>query len=533
MNIFGPLARNIGTSHYLSNMRLMILCVLMLTGLGIICARMVELNLIYGRENRLRADQNRILIKPISAHRGVILDRHGEALTRNVPVERLVDLPGDASGPIVTEGVGRIYPFGAVFAHVIGYIQSQDMIGKSGLEKYYDSTLQGRNGAQLIEVDANGKTIRVIGEESPISGKDIKTSLDVNLQKVITDKLAGRKGAAVAMDPKDGSILALVSSPSFDPNLFQEISPQPDKLQKILSDVENTPLFNRAISGEYPPGSIFKLVTAAAGLSEKKIDANTRVDDTGEIKIGDFRYGNWYFDQYGRTEGSLDMIKAITRSNDIFFYKVGEWIGADKLSQWAKKFGLGEKLGIDLPGESPGLVPDPIWKERQTGERWFLGNTYHMAIGQGDLELTPLQAAAMTSSVITGQLCRPHLVSNSSSCHSLDLSNQNLNLIMAGMVGVCSPGGTAFPFFSWNSNPTETTPLLACKTGTAQHGGTETLPHAWIAVAGPIANDNTLDAGSPKRIVLVVLLESAGEGSAEAAPVAKEILAEWFKDPSS
>lgn len=558
MNTFGPLSKIAGHSRYLSNIRLVVLCFLMLTVLGIISARIVELNIIYGRQNRLRADQNRILIKPISAYRGVILDRHGTALTRNIPIERLVDLPGDDSGPVTVESVGRIYPFGAALAHVVGYLgeasaediknsslKLQDLIGKSGLEKYYDSTLRGQDGAQLIEIDANGQTIRVAGEESPISGRDIKTSLDINLQKIIVEKMANRRGAAVALDPTDGSILALVSSPAFDPNLFQSNNDplQFNKLQEILNDTENLPLFNRAISGAYPPGSIFKLVTATAGLVENKIDANTRVDDTGEIKIGDFRYGNWYFDQYGRTEGSLDIVKAITRSNDIFFYKVGEWVGADKLSKWAKNFGLGDKLGIDLPGENGGLIPDLIWKERQTGERWFLGNTYHMAIGQGDVELTPLQAADMVSSIITGQLCRPHIVSNPSSqsnpssCHSLDLSPQNRNLITAGMVGVCSTGGTAFPFFGWNehslSSSAEATknalPTVACKTGTAQHGGQETLPHAWITVAGPITDNTVFDGESPKRIVLVVLLESAGEGSAAAGPVAKEILTEWFK----
>lgn len=533
MNIFGPLTSKIPSSSYLSKNRLIILGLLMLTILGVISARMVELNLIYGRQNRSRADQNRILIKPVFAYRGVILDRHGIVLTRNIPT--------------AIAGLGRIYPFGEALAHAIGYIQSADMAGKTGLEKYYDDILRGQDGAELIEVDAKGQTIRVISEESPISGKDLSTSLDVNLQKIITQKLANRKGAVVAIDPVDGSILALVSSPTFDPNLFQSQndSLQSDKLLETLNDTDNMPLFNRAISGAYPPGSIFKLVTAAAGLSEKKIDVNTQINDTGEIKIGEFRYGNWYFDQYGRTEGSLNIVQAIARSNDIFFYKVGEWIGADKLSQWAKKFGLGDKLEIDLPAESGGLIPDPVWKERQTGERWFLGNTYHMAIGQGDVQLTPLQAASMVSSVVTGQFCRPHIVSsaiggsafsgNSPFCHPLDISSQNKSLIIFGMVGACSIGGTAFPFFSWNSNPTDISPLLACKTGTAQHGGQETQPHAWIAVAGPvkhvesISNSYQLDIDSPQRIVLVVLLESAGEGSAEAGPTAKEILAEWFK----
>lgn len=538
MNIFGPLSKSAGSFNRLSRARLTIFCFFMLCVLGVISARMVELNLIQGRQNRLRADQNRILIKPLSAHRGVILDRHGSALTRNIPVEKMVDLAGDDSGPISLESVGRIYPFGEALAHVVGYTQPSDAAGKSGLEKYYDADLRGRDGAQLIEVDANGKIIRVAGEETPVSGKDLKTSLDAGLQKIASEKLSGRKGAVVAMDPVDGSILALVSSPSFDPNLFQSQnnSFQSEKLQGILNDSVNLPLFDRAVSGTYPPGSIFKLLTAAAGLSENKINQDTLIEDTGEIKIGNFRYGNWYFDQYGRTEGTLDIVRAIARSNDIFFYKTGEWTGVDKLSKWAENFGLGSRLGIDLPGEGEGLIPDPIWKERRTGERWFLGNTYHMAIGQGDVELTPLQAASLVSSILTGRFCRPHLASElpgfaGPDCRDLGLSAQNRNLIIAGMVGVCSPGGTAFSFFSWNSNPAADMPLLACKTGTAQHGGQETQPHAWMAAAGPIIrhdSDYEIDMNSPRRIVLMVLLEAAGEGSAEAGPLAKEILTEWF-----
>lgn len=575
----------------------------MLVGLGLVAARLVELTAMLGADYRRRADENRIYIRPIRAARGVILDRSGQALVRNVPIKRKLDLPGDEFGEIEIEDVGRAYPLGTAFAHVIGYVgevspeeiekcesaelsetdcglSPGDVIGKSGLEKQYDAILRGTDGAQLVEVDANGKLLKVVGEQPATSGKNLDTSLDAPLQQAMLGAVAGRRGAAVAIDPANGSILGLVSSPSFDPNVFIGVGSENSEISELLSDTVNLPLFNRAIGGEYPPGSIFKLITAVAGLSDRKVTAATTVEDTGEIKIGDFRFGNWYFDQYGRREGIIGLTRALSRSNDIFFYKVGEWVGADRLADWARRFGLGQKSGLDLPGETSGLVPDPGWKERQIGERWYLGNTYHMAIGQGDVRLTPLQAAMMAATAVTGKRCQPHIqrtenrkqksaaspaprqpavidlpdASEPGVCEEIGLSDENRQLILEGMIGACSPGGTAFPFFEWNAPQGSTFPdgkveplypMVACKTGTAQHGAEATKPHAWILVAGPVgraegqrmkdegqtqtSQQNELDLSDPKRIVLAVMLEEAGEGSYEAGPVAREILTKWFQ----
>jgi penicillin-binding protein 2 len=260
---------------------------------------------------------------------------------------------------------------------------------------------------------------------------------------------------------------------------------------------------------------VFKPVTAYAGLEEGKITSTTEFVDTGELKVGIYRYGNWYFDQYGRTEGSINLAKALARSNDIFFYKVGEEVGVEKLVSWARKFGLGEPTGIELPGERAGLVPDRLWKERATGEKWFLGNTYHMSIGQGDLLVTPLQVARMTLGVVSGRLCDVSILKNSDiKCQDLGLKAEDVLTVREGLKGVCATGGTAFPFFNFE-------PWVLCKTGTAQHSGQKTkedLPHAWMTVAYP---------GENPEMILTVMLEAAGEGSAEAGPVARAIVDGW------
>lgn len=554
---FGPLESSpVGIKQNFLPLGIMV--VIMMSVLGAILARLAILTVFRGGELRNRADENRILIRKIKAPRGIIFDRNGKALTRNAPE-------------------GRIYPFGINFSHVIGYVgevseeeikndsslNSGDITGKSGLEKEYDKLLRGDDGAELIEVDAKGNLLGVLDEKPPQPGEDLHTYLDAGLQSAMTESMGGRKGAAVAVDPADGSILGMVSSPAYDPGVFQKIMSNEEKVESndreihdLLTDTENFPLFNRAISGEYPPGSIFKLVTATAGLSENKINARMLVNDTGEIRVGAFRFGNWYFDQYGKTEGEIEVTRALARSNDIFFYKTGEWLGPELLAGWAEKLGLGKETGVDLSGEAGGLVPNPKWKEKTTGERWFLGNTYHMAIGQGDVQVTPLQATVMAAAAVTGKRCQPRVaLLTTNNCEDTGVSEGNKDLILEGMVGACFAGGTAFPFFQWNESLTTKgptfrgwePPAVACKTGTAQHGGKQTKSHAWITVTGPVSRAKgqgpastrgelrdegkyELDLKSPKRIVLAVMLEEAGEGSYEAGPVAKKILEIWFKE---
>ncbi len=474
-------------------------------GFAVIFAKILYLQIIERGQHELTSYENHVGIEREVALRGIVYDRDGVALVENSKGE---------------EGVKRNYALGSSIAPIMGYISEvvgdevgcQDglcykpgsYIGRSGIEQIMESQLKGRDGGRILEVDSSGREIRELGNNEAEPGTDIHLSINANLQKIMYEALAGKKGSAVALDMQ-GKVLGLVSSPSYDPS----------HLTDYLSDKENMYFLNRAISGVYPPGSVFKPVTAYAGLEEGKITKDTQYEDTGEIKVGIYRYGNWYFDQYGKTEGSIGLSRALTRSNDIYFYKVGEAVGVDALVRWAKRFGLGEKTGIELPGEQSGLVPDRLWKERNTGEKWFLGNTYHMSIGQGDLLVTPVQVARMTLAVVSGRLCKVSILKDKTvSCSDLGLKTEDIETVREGMKGACATGGTAFPFFNF-------TPYVICKTGTAQHSGQlsdSDQAHAWITVAYP---------GENPQMILTVMLEAAGEGSAEAGPVAKTILDAW------
>jgi len=279
--------------------------------------------------------------------------------------------------------------------------------------------------------------------------------------------------------------------------------------------------FNRAISGMYPPGSTFKMVTTLAALQDDKLQSDFAYTDTGSITVNSFLYTNWYFTQHGRTEGLVDWTRALARSVDTFFYKVGEYTGPDTIAKWAKNLGYGTKTGIDIPGEVEGLIPTPAWKQQVKHEPWFLGNTYHMAIGQGDILATPLQVNLMTNILATdGKKCPPHLnKALNAQCSVLSLRPEAMEIIKSGMVKACSYGGTAFPLFSLNANPDE--PFVACKTGTAEYAGADGRigTHAWLTAYAPVENPT---------LSVTVLVEAGGEGSKAAAPIARQVLVKYF-----
>ena len=519
---------------------------LLLLSFLVLAGRLFQLQVVGGGKNRELAEGNRIKVIKIPAPRGVIYDRQGRVLARNIPIfncDREEALKLEAGGKEVETGIGREYPYGEVLAPVIGYLgeaaegeianyqidklsncelKAGDLVGRTGVEQQYDCLLRGDDGGELVEVDAVGREVRKIGRKEPVLGKDLTLTVDAVLQKTAYEALGNKKGAAVVSFPATGEILTLVSSPSFDANLFEAAKWQSGKvseLGKILNDPRQ-PLFNRAISGVYPPGSTFKLITAAAGLEEGKIDKNFTIDDPGIIQIGPYRFGNWYFLSYGKKEGPVDLVKAIQRSTDTFFYKVGELVGIEKLAGWAGKFGLGKTLGIDLPSEAEGFVPDEAWKKKTKGEPWFLGDTYHLSIGQGDLLVTPLQMNNWTAAVANGgKVCQPYLTEVQSSkfkvqneqCRDLGLKKETIELITEGMKKACEPGGTGWPFFNFKIP-------VACKTGTAEYGDPKGQTHAWFTVFGP--------AEKPE-IVVTVLVEGGGEGASVAAPIAKKILEEW------
>ncbi len=519
----------------------------------VIFGRLFFLQVVKGSEYRVLSDTNRTKTIAIHAPRGIIFDRNGLPLVFNAPgfretikdKTRLIDK--DEALKLISRGKTnleidslRSYPYKDAFSHVLGYIgqiskeeleteefkdyKGGDLVGKIGIERQYEKLLKGTNGKELVEVDSMGKTIRNLGKTDPIPGQNITLTLDLELQKTAFE--AGKdieKGAIIVSNPK-GEILALVSKPSFDPNLFTmgyAMQNSQDLIAQILTDLENQPLLNRAIGGTYPPGSTFKLVTAAAGLEEGKIDKSFTVEDKGILIIGEFSFANWYFTQYGKTEGEVNVVKGIARSNDIFFYKLSELVGVDSLSKFAEKFGLGNKLGIDLRGEEKGLVPTQKWKKEVIGDNWYLGDTYHYGIGQGYLLTTPLQVNMLTSVIANnGVLFEPHLLKNQKSKikNQKFLKDETISIIKEGMVASCATGGVAWPLFQFRIQNSEL--RIACKTGTAQHGGEETLPHAWITLFTP--------AEKPE-IIVTVLSESSGEGSNIAAPIAKKILEAWFE----
>lgn len=518
----------------------------------LLLTRLFWLQVIKGDYYRKLAEENRIRILKIVGSRGIIFDRHNEILADNLPLyktglgekEEIVNrdeaLKEQAGGKKnIFIDYQRNYPQGEIFGHVTGYVgqlseeemQSarckvqncglNDWIGRTGIEEYYDEKLRGQDGGELVEVNTFGEILRRVGKNEPVAGKNLYLALDADLQRIAAREMLGKKGAVVVTNPQTGEVLVLYSSPSFNPNYFVGQRSE-EKISQYLRDEKDRPLLNRVIAGLYPPGSTFKIVTSIAGLEEKKITKNTLINDPGVIFVGQYKYSNWYFTGYGRTEGSINLVRALKRSTDTFFYKLGEMIGVEKLAFWARKFNLGQLSGIDLNGEIAGLIPDEQWKKKVTGEGWFLGNTYHMAIGQGDLALTPLEVNLMTNVIANdGKLCRPRMLKlapddKDGPCQEIGIKKENLAVVKEGMVGVCSAGGTAYPFFDFK-------PQVACKTGTAEYvedGKTKT--HAWFTVFAP-----TDSVGKPV-ISITVLVENGGEGSAVAAPIAKEILKEFF-----
>src|SRR5258708_2190819 len=565
-------------------------------GLGVIFFKLIFLQILQGSYYRGLSNNNRIKTIVVHAPRGAIFDRNGKPLVFNVPGFRKtvngknVIIGKTDSIPILAGGEKdleydsvRQYPFKEDFAHVLGYTgqisqdelknsnfsgySGGDIIGKMGVEQYFESSLKGTDGKQLIEVDSLGNTIRKLRFTDPIPGQNVTLNLDLNLQKAAYEAMSNVKRGAVVVSTPKGEILTILSKPSFDPNLFtlplnyqqstrsasfdsaqDKSSGQAEaaqtQLQSILFDSDR-PLLDRAISGTYPPGSTFKLVVAAAGLQNGVIDENYTVNDTGVINLGAFSFSNWYFSQYGKTEGSVNVVKGIKRSTDTFFYKLAEEVGVDKISEMAKKFGLGGTLGIDLFGEAGGLVPTPGWKEKAIGEPWYLGDTYHYGIGQGYLLTTPIQVNGWTQAIANdGILYEPHLLKSQNSKVKTQkfLSDKTIGLVKEGMVESCSTGGVAWPLFEFkikNSKlridgknflavPEATTSAsfgdfrkvtVACKTGTAQHGNETSVPHAWITLFAPAYNP---------QVVVTVLAEESGEGSNVAAPIAKKILEKWL-----
>lgn len=534
---------------------------LLIISFAVLSGRLFWLQIIKGAYYRDLADNNRLRISTIFAPRGIITDRNGYVLARNLPLYKICSdinkcqiikredaLRKMAAGEKILEVVGREYPAGESAAHLIGYVNEAtidevrgqrsevknsetqkyalgSLIGRMGIEQYYDEILRGIDGREMMETDTRGRDKRLIGRQEPIPGQDLQLSIDLELQKKAIESFkksrpypstnTGQGGAIIVSKPTTGEILVLYSEPSFDPNLFARGD---EEVSRILNDTKNQPLINRAISGQYPPGSTFKLVVASAGLESTKINQNTQFEDTGVIRLGQWTFPNWLWLKRGQTDGLLNITTAIKRSNDVFFYRLAEKVGPEEIKKWARKFGLGQKTGVDLPEESTGLIPDEAWKKQVIGEDWYLGDTYHLGIGQGYLLTTPFQVHLWTDIVANnGKKVEFRIKNLESRINEKQqiISQQTVDIIKEGMRQACQDGGTGWPLFDFKKA------VIACKTGTAEFGDAKNRTHAWFTAFSEINNE--------PDIAVTVLVEAGGEGSDVAAPIAREIFEAYYQ----
>ena len=412
-----------------------------------------------------------------------------------------------------------------------GYLLT-DIIGKDGLEFFYETQLRGEYGKEEVEVDSFGKKTRTIGREDFKSGNNLILNIDSDLQKniydqlnEITTKLETEAGASVVvLDPRNGAVLALVNFPSYDNNLFAG-GISSDDYNKLLAEKTN-PLLNKSIAGQYPPGSTFKPLMGVAALQEKIISPRRKIFAGTAIYVGSYRYPDW------KAHGLVDLTKAIAQSCNIYFYTVGggygdiEGLGIDRIKKYANLFGLGSVSGIDLPGEKAGLVPDRQWKKDVKDERWYIGDTYHVSIGQGDILTTPLQIANYAATIANGgKLFQPQIVDKIVDSDGAIIDDikpkiiredfvdlENIKWVQKGMrENVVTGSGRALADLSIKA---------AGKTGTAQYYGNKKT-HAWYIAYAPYDDP---------EIALAVIVEGGGEGHAAAVPVAKEVLRWYFRD---
>jgi penicillin-binding protein 2 len=451
----------------------------------------------------------------------------------------------DLPGIVVDVSPRRDYIFSPSSAHILGYMgeigvddlkkeiysdcKTGDFIGKYGIERAREHWLRGKRGGQQVEVNATGQVVRVLNTVDAIPGHNIVLSIDQALQQTAEQLLVDQAGAAVAVDPSTGQILAMVSTPSFDQNAF--ISGMSHETWNALISDPMHPLENKAIQGEYPPASTYKIIAAAAGLEEGVIDANTSFFCPGFLKFGNRSYRCWK--KWGH--GDVDILKALSESCDVYFYKVGQELGVDRLAWYARAFGLGERTGIDLDHEGGGLVPTAQWKKKRVGVSWQKGETLSVVIGQGFNLTTPLQMAMVAATVGNGGIrYRPKIVktirtaggevvfeSTPEVVGRLPVSEKTLQLVREGLFKVVNDRhGTA-----WRSRLDG---IVMCgKTGTAQVVGRRDDDADGDGEGDPIKDHAWFVAYAPEedpRIAVAVIVEHGEHGSSAAAPVAAEMI---------
>jgi len=435
------------------------------------------------------------------------------------------------------------------FAHILGYMGRinetefeelkdedylrGDKIGKAGIEASHERDLRGWYGKKKIEIDALGMEKKIISQDEKVDGQNVYLAINADLQNAVENILVEHlmtnnktKGSVILEDPNNGEILAMVSWPGYDNNLFAQGISQED-YTRLIEDPDN-PLYNRSVSGEYPSGSTFKMVVAAAALEEGIITPFTTVMSTGGLQWGSWFFPDWKAGGHGLT----DVYKALAQSVNTFFYYIGggfedfEGLGVNRLTDYAKLFGLGDKLGIDLTGERTGFLPSPEWKKKAKKERWYIGDTYHYAIGQGDILVTPLQVAMWTSVFANGgTLYLPHIAYQLENVENDKLTNiepvvlneqvvsrENIDVVRGGMRLAVQEG---------SARRLSTLPVtVAGKTGTAQWSSSKD-PHAWFTGFAPYENP---------EVVITVLVEEGGGGDEVAVPIAYDVLLWYFNN---
>jgi penicillin-binding protein 2 len=580
--------------------------VVALGGLG---AWYFRLQVIDHADYATQSEANRVKLRPVLPGRGLILDRKGRVLADNVPAYRLDVTPLEAGPPgqwlpalrrIVAlddedlaefeqarkagnrfrpitlkprvdaaeaarfavdrwryPGVelvpylNRRYPYGALFAHVIGYVgrvDEEDLkrlgdantafthVGKAGLERYYDDILRGRIGYERVETNVEGRSLGTVGRVPAVPGADLRLSIDLDMQRAMIAAFGDFDGSAVAVDPRTGEILAMVSLPAYDPNLFVNGISHAD--YRALTSNPSRPLFNRNVLGGGPPGSTVKPFIGLAGLDSGLRTPEDKVLSTGEFHIPGQRRG--YRDSHAHGHGWTDLRKSIAQSVNTYYYQLALDMGIARFTRWMHVYGFGERTGIDLVGESSGIVPSTQWKAKHSREPWYTGETVIAGIGQGFWKATTLQLARATASLADdGNLRRLHLVAARRDGYGAPwqpmpqpaprrVSNNAAHLLAVreGMVATTQPGGTAYAVMR------DVPYLVAGKTGTAQkisrRGSVSVDPHqlplalrhqAWFISYAPADNPT---------IAVAVAIEHGGFGASTAAPIARKIMDAWI-----
>lgn len=488
---------------------------------------------------KISAKKNRVPFRPLKVKSDLSLKE--VALIE----AHLLDLPGVK----IEAEVKRNYIYGSLAAHLLGHvgevsseqleqeytkeeISLGSIVGQYGVEKTYDAWIRGKPGQKSIEVDVQGHERRVLQVKEPVKGNDLYLTLDLELQRIAEEALQDKSGAVVAMDPWTGDVLVMASHPPFDPNLLSGVLTP--KAWEALANHPGRPMNNRVIQGQYPPGSVFKIVVSSALLETDILPPNFTVNCNGGLL-----FGNRIFRDWKRTgHGPVSLYQAFVQSCDVFFYQVGDKLGVDTLAEFSRRFGLGNQTGIPLASEKAGLIPTTEWKQRARGEPWYPGETLSVAIGQGYVTVTPMQLATMMSSIATrGYQYQPRILRVMKGPKgNLDesppivrgvvkLREKTLEALYRALEGVVSEEkGTGRAASS-------TLVSIGGKTGTAQVIGAkpwmteENMPrqfkdHAWFVAMAPLDRP---------RIVVVALVEHGGHGGSAAAPIAKKVIEEFIK----